>query len=59
MGVSINTNLSNENQSDHIHVTCPYFCVIKKMLPTITLTLQRVFIEASKSMSALKTTHNI
>lgn len=40
---------NNENHSDHKHVICPGFCVIKKMLPPIALTPQGEFIEANKA----------
>lgn len=54
MGFSINTKLNNENHSDHKIVTCPDFCVIKKMLPPIALTLQGEFIEANKACQQWK-----
>lgn len=50
----IKIKLNNKDHNDHQHVTFPDFCVIKKILPTTALTLQGVFIEASKSMSMLK-----
>lgn len=49
MGFSMNTKLNNENHSDYKHVTCPDFCIIKKMLLPIALTPQGEFIEANKA----------
>lgn len=59
MGFSIDANLNNENHGNHKHITCPDFCVTKKMLLNNSTNSPGIVYEANKSIPTLKTTYNI